>query len=588
MSNETTMVHVTHEATGKIGGIGAVLHGFFTSQTYLDSIKRSILVGPLFTHDVPVNQRLGEGGEIFYSSIDGIVNTKFAPALQMIEKFFSTAIVYGRKTFTNSETGIQSSPEILLIDVRYMNNGPINHFKKQIFEKFDIHCDMYEHIWECEQYVRLAPAAIAALKEIAAAHEKTTVVAHEFMGMATAMAAMLEPCCDFKTAFYAHEVATMRRIVEDNPGHDTMFYNALKRAHRERLYVDEVFGNQDDYFKHAFVKAARYCDSICAVGDYVLKELKFMAPEFENSNINVVYNGIPAHQISLAEKLNSKAKLQQYCENMLGYRPDYIFTHVTRLVPSKGLWRDMEILDTIEKQFQAEGKTGVFFLLSTETAKRKIQDIINMETAYNWPVAHRELDPDLTGGEAKFYTKIQEFNAKSKNIKTVFINQFGFDRKSCGTKMPENMEFMDIRKGGDVEFGLSIYEPFGIAQLESLTFGGICVVTNVCGCAGFVRNVSNGDATKNVIVADYTELEKYNLSDIKNPLDIGQSVRQHIENSVSEEIALRICSQLPADDADMEKMLQTGYDLAKHMSWDVVVKDYLLKSLEKSLQVQNI
>jgi hypothetical protein len=27
--------------------------------------------------------------------------------------------------------------------------------------------------------------------------------------------------------------------------------------------------------------------------------------------------------------------------------------------------------------------------------------------------------------------------------------------------MPADMEFMDIRKGSDVEFGQSIYEPFG-------------------------------------------------------------------------------------------------------------------------------
>ena len=95
-----------------------------------------------------------------------------------------------------------------------------------------------------------------------------------------------------------------------------------------------------------------------------------------------------------------------------------------------------------------------------------------MEANYGWPVAHREGWPDLSGGEADFYTAIQQFNARSRNIKAVFINQFGFDPKSCGRQMPGDMEFMDIRKGADVEFGQSIYEPFGIAQFEPLTFGG--------------------------------------------------------------------------------------------------------------------
>ena len=72
--------------------------------------------------------------------------------------------------------------------------------------------------------------------------------------------------------------------------------------------------------------------------------------------------------------------------------------------------------------------------------------------------------------------------------------------------MPADMEFMDIRKGSDVEFGQSIYEPFGIAQVEPISFGGICVFSNVCGCAGFVEKAAGGQPTPNVIVADYTEL----------------------------------------------------------------------------------
>ena len=165
---------------------------------------------------------------------------------------------------------------------------------------------------------------------------------------------------------------------------------------------------------------------------------------------------------------------------------------MTRLVRSKGLWRDLRVLQEIEKGLRAQGKTAVFLLLSTEVSRRRSCDIANMEANYGWPVAHREGWPDLSGGEAEFYTAIQQFNARSRNVKVVFINQFGFDQKSCGRQMPADMEFLDIRKGTDVEFGQSIYEPFGIAQLEPLTFGGICVVSNVCGCAGFLRDVTGG------------------------------------------------------------------------------------------------
>ena len=290
MANETTVVHVTHEAVGKIGGIGAVLQGFFTCNAYLETVERSILVGPLFTTEGDISDRIGENSEVLYSSVDGLVNTGYAPAFQKIEKLYNAGIVYGRRTFIDKHTGIQSSPEVLLIDVTHLDKEMVNTFKKQLFEEFGIRSHLYEHLWEYDQYVRLAPPAIAALKAIDADMSSTTVIAHEFMGIPTALAAILDQNCNCKTIFYAHEVATMRQIVEKHPGHDTMFYNVIKQAHQNKLYVNDVFGHQGSYFKHALVEASKYCDNICAVGDYVVKELRFLAPEFEGVDIDIVYN----------------------------------------------------------------------------------------------------------------------------------------------------------------------------------------------------------------------------------------------------------------------------------------------------------
>ena len=581
MSFDTTAVHVTHETVSKVGGIGAVLHGFFTSKSYLDAVGRSILVGPLFTTDGSAFERLGENSEVLYSSIDGFVNTGYATAFRKIENTFNAGIIYGRRTFTDKETGISSSPEVVLVDVRHMDKGPINEFKRRLFEAFGIQSHLFEHLWEYEQYVRLAPVAIEVLKAIGAANDSTVVISHEFMGMPAALAAMIERNCNFKTVFYAHEVATMRHIVEEHPGHDTMFYNAMHKAHDEERNVNEVFGDQSHYFKHSLVEASKYCNRIYAVGDYVMDELRFLAPEFDSAQIDIVYNGIPAYQISVEEKLASKEKLQQYCENLLHYKPDFVFTHVTRLVRSKGMWRDLRVLEHIEEEFRTQGKTAVLFVLSTEVAPRRSKDIHNMEATYNWPVAHREGWPDLSGGEANYYTAIQEFNAKSRNIKIIFINQFGFGPKECGSKMPGDMEFMDIRKGSDVEFGQSIYEPFGIAQLEPLTFGGICVFSSVCGCLGFLRDTTSGEPVKNAIVADYTNLSVQCYTDIEDLLQINREIRDHIEASESEKVAMQICSRLPKNEAEIADMLETGYELARKMSWDVVVQHYLLPSLQQ-------
>jgi hypothetical protein len=228
------------------------------------------------------------------------------------------------------------------------------------------------------------------------------------------------------------------------------------------------------------------------------------------------------------------------------------------------------------------------FLLSTEVCTRRSSDIFEMEAKYNWPIAHREGWPDLSGGEAGFYTAVQEFNAKSKNVKVVFINQFGFSRKLCGNKMPEDMEFFDIRKGSDVEFGQSIYEPFGIAQLEPLTFGGLCVFSGVCGCSGFVSDAMAGirtgsvNGTKNTLVADYTAVDGQfpQLSDL---VKINRNVRDQIEARVSGEVAEEILELLPKSEAGIKKMVENGYRIAQNMSWDVVVEKYLLPSLKKIL-----
>jgi hypothetical protein len=583
MHNGITAVHVTHEAVGKIGGIGAVLEGLFTSRTYLATIERSIITGPLFSTEGPASRRLGKNGQVLYSSIDGFSETEYAPALREIENLYNAAIIYGRRTFRSDDGTVISHPEVLLIDVRYVNKSAVNKLKRAMYEQFGIRSDLYEDLWEYEQYVRLAPVVIACIKALGAARDSTTIISHEFMGMPTALAAVLDTFCDFKTIFYAHEVATIRRIVEGHPGHDMMFYNVMKQAQGSQLYVNEVFGDQSSYFKHPLVDAAKYCDAVCAVGDYTAQELRFLGPEFENTVINVVYNGIPAYEIGIDDKLRSKNRLGKYCENLLGFEPDFVFTHVTRLVVSKGLWRDLRVLEHIEKRLRAQGKTAVMFLLSTEVAQRPGSDILAMESSYNWPVAHREGWPDLSGGEAGFYTTVQRFNARSSNIKIVFINQFGFDPASCGCRMPQDMEFMDVRKGTDVEFGQSVYEPFGISQLEPLSFGGLCVVSSVCGCAGLVRSVNGSTELENIIIADYTDLADHNHIDIGELLKIDRSARECIEDCASAKVAEQIINRLPESRAQIENRIRNGHSLAKNMSWNVIVENYLLPSWQKVL-----
>jgi len=580
MAGDKTIVHITHEAAGKIGGIGAVLEGLLTSRTYVQHVDRSILIGPLFDLAGLKADSFSENIEIEYCRREGLSTTQYAPAFRQIEKDFNAEIIYGKRKFQNCQSGICGWAQIILIDVRHINKEIVNRFKWELFRHFGIRSDLYEHIWEYEEYVRLAPAAIAALEAIGALND-AIIIAHEFMGMPTALAAKLAGSSALQTVFYAHEVATIRNIVENECGHDTMFYNTLKYCKENNFFINEVFGNQSDYFKHPLVEASKYCDYICVVGDYVGEELRFLAPQFAGANISVVYNGIPAYRITAEQKLLSKAKLQKYCENLLGYKPDFVFTHVTRLVKSKGLWRDLQVLLNLEKKFCTDGKTAVFFLLSTETSKRPGNMVFEMESKYDWPAAHREGWPDLSGGEARLYTLIQKFNAQSRNIKVVFINQFGFCRECCGIRVPADLKFDDIRIGTDAEFGMSIYEPFGISQLEALTFGGICVISSVCGCAGFLQDAANGQKNQNVIIGDYIDLHRCGFNSFEKLVQIDDTILDMIEYCQAQRLANSLFQKLTTD-YDLEKLIQNGYDIAKNMSWDVVVQNYLLPALQKS------
>lgn len=580
-----TVVHVTHEAVQKIGGIGAVLHGLLTSKTYAAKVGRDILLGPLFTTDGPAESRLA-GGEVLYSSIDGIVGHPYAFKFAEIERKYGVNLIYGRKVFYDKLTGVKSTPEVLLVDVRHFDAHQMGILKWKLFEDYGIESQKYEHIWDYEQYCRIAMPGLDALHAIGACagSEPPVILSHEYMGMPTALAARSFHKGQFRTIFYAHEVATMRRLVEEHAGHDTMFYNVLDRARQEGLDVEDVFGSQDGFYKHPLVKASRFCDNIFAVGDYVVKELRFLNEDFEDHPIDLAYNGVPSFKLTVAEKMASRKRLQQYCENLLGFTPDHILTHVTRLVPSKGLWRDIRVMEQLERICRAQNKSAVLYILSTESVGRRTADVLHMESTYKWPVAHREGYPDLTGGEAAFYAGVQEFNARSRNCKIVYINQFGFDRKTCGTRMPADMDFWDIRKGSDAEFGQSIYEPFGIAQVEPISFGGICVYTGLCGCAGFVRHAAGDKPTPNAIEVDYTNLEHLKVGDIGDLLHIDRAKRDFVESSVAKKVAEELFKRLPTTEAQFAEFIDRGHALAENMSWEVVARDYVLPGIERAIK----
>ncbi len=579
------VVHATHEAGLKLGGIGAVLEGLLGTRSYSKNVRRTILVGPMDTTDKTEMERLTAPHnrlEIHYSSFHRVnqINAALAADLAKIESDHNVNILYGRRAFGNAHH------EVLLVDAGQADAAQVNLFKGRIWRYYGISSDRYEHHTEYSHYINAAESSFLALQVLVdddgGDHGHRFIIAHEFMGLPLVFAATLNAPGEYRSIFYGHEVATVRPIVEDHFGHDTMFYNVMVRAMAEGKSLEDVFGNQFGFYKHALLSTAPECDNVLAVGDRVVDEMRFLGPAFVEANIDLVYNGVPSYKMSAEEKLASKRKLQQYAVNLglFDTLPDFVFTHVTRMIISKGLWRDIRVLEHLDGTLAAEGRTAVLYILSTIIpAGRPAEDVFRMEKEYGWPIVHREGVPDLISHEIPLYHALVAFNQAAQATQIVFVNQFGWSRDRCGQRMPADMEFMDIRKGSDLEFGQSIYEPFGIAQIEPLSSGALCVVSNVCGCVGFVKQVALPDQ-RNVIVADYTTLPSgLAEGDYYAALGIGQPQRDAVEAISARRVADEILDRLPRTQKAMAQMIKDGYRISQRMSWEVVVSDYLLPGL---------
>jgi len=579
------VVHVTHEAVEKIGGIGAVIAGLVTADAYTEQVSRTILLGPLLTTDKPVNRRLGESGKIIYSSLDGIDAPPWRDRFRPIERTYDVGIVYGTRKVHDPCGGRTVEVEVLLVDVFHANRDRLNLFKAELFRKFAVPSAEFEDVWEYEEYVRLAEPGMEALKVIGCDGngEWMIILAHEYMGMPTALKTVLSGSPSMRTVFYAHEVASVRPIVEETPGHDTMFYNVMHRASDDGETLEKVFPAVFANYRHGLVKAARYCDHVFAVGDFIRQELKFLDRHFATKDIDLVYNGIPAFPLSLEEKKTSRERMRKYAENLFGRSPDWILTRVARPVRSKGIWRDLRVCHELEGLLARRGETGVFFMLGTLAGQRRLRDIMHMERVYGWPVAHENGYPDLCGGEEVLGDMFDAFNRDHEAIRAVFVNQWDWSRETCGLRMPEEMTFADTRRGTDMELGLSVYEPFGISQLEPLCFGALCVVSNICGCMGFARRAAGeGSFDDNIVEADFLRAPE-NL-DCEELLELSIEQRDAIESAEAKRLAETISRLLPRDDSTMKRRIERGYELARRMSWEHVVREYFLPALRATSQ----
>lgn len=588
-------IHISHEAAKKIGGIGSVLSGLCNTSLYQEKYSRTLFYGPLFDdHSSPNPERLGKEGSVFFSSLDGIEDE--FPALSKLCQEFHIDIVYGKKKLFDEIHPEQSvEVEIILVGIKRLRIDFLNAFKFQLWEQFRFQSDIYND-WDCEQYIRLAVPFLDILTALVQDEEEVTAFSHEYMGI---------PCClkllsktmkesastpenererlphlpfAVTTLFYAHEVSTVRALVEKLPGHDITFYNLLKLDTVNGKPLEERFGSQKNNYRNEFIKLALYFDRIIAVGDWIKQEYSYLQPRTPEDKITVVYNGVPTNSLSYEKKAASRNRLIDYCSVLFNFKPDVIFTHVTRLVISKGLWRDIRFLEEMDKYFTENNLKGFYILLSTLISTgRHPDDIKSMEREYGWPLLHLNGYPDLTDYEVDVYSAVKIFNAKARSIKGVFINQYGFSQETTGTRIPTGSTFSDLRYGSDAELGFSIYEPFGIAQIETVPFGGTAILSRQCGCSFLLDNCFQDIEQKPFFCIDFAETE---LKDENMLFNLSSTERTLSENRLFEKYGKEIYEILPKNDPQRLKLFDQAQKHAAKLGWEQNVAAFL--DMEKS------
>jgi hypothetical protein len=244
-------------------------------------------------------------------------------------------------------------------------------------------------------------------------------------------------------------------------------------------------------------------------------------------------------------------------------------------VASKAIERDLAVLEHLDDLLADRHQSAVLLVLATDGGRRDPDLILQMEGEYGWPLNHRTGWPDLVKGEVSIGQAAEQYNGWARATRVLLINQFGFSREACGRRIPEGATFQDLRQGSDVEFGQSAYEPFGIAQLEVLAFGGISVISRVCGCAQFLLRVAGHRLPKNILLGDYCAPPGVVCE------TVGPGESRRIEHEVAARLAGQLDERLPRSRHDFVELLESGWKLAEKMSWQAVCKGYFVPALER-------
>jgi hypothetical protein len=150
---------------------------------------------------------------------------------------------------------------------------------------------------------------------------------------------------------------------------------------------------------------------------------------------------------------------------------------------------------------------------------------------------------------------------------------------------------MRFRRGSSIIAGGALLLPLLAGTAEADHVG-----NKHCGdvISGFVEltgpvvdKATGGRPTPNVIVADYSELPDRSMP-AEKLLNIGQSGRDAVENTVAAKVAQDLIERLPRTPQEFEEFIERGYEIARQMSWDVVARDFVVPGIQRAIKANRL
>jgi hypothetical protein len=603
------LVHLSHEATRPLGGVGVVLQRLLESPAYREAFPRTLLVNSLimpcgqgsYEARESLERDLRAQGEVLYSGLRRHNPPRLEQLFRPVEARYDVSLVYGRRQVGHT------TAEVLLVDLSdvlrnyrvFMGSMPgfLRRLRESLGVDISLECKgerpaayrLVSRLWqralgtrlgasrlvnglyrlavrrgllrvpplECDglEGMVLAEPVFEAVRALRQAEGLPCVVlAQEHRSLPLAYKALLEGSEWCHTVYYAGEVRTAKTLVEygDSPGQvasEQRFYQVLRQGLAQGLSLGEVF-NVEPWLSFQILRHGHLCERVGAVGESVAQELRFMDRRYRERSLPVIPHGNRLIETSWEARLESRARVRRYLLERLGLDCRLIMTRIARDDVCKALARDVTVCSFLE-ELLPEGRRPAVLLMVTAWSPGAPSAVIRSLQA-----------------------RVAEHNGRGGALHIHLINQADW---------PRGLDFTreDLHRATDVALGQSMYESYGLAQLEPLSCGAICVLSGVSGA----RFAVGEEAHPNLVVADYVtgEGERPAGRTIAEWKALSEAELRRMEQVGAERVARQLAERLPREEQGHRELLETGRRLARRMEWEPLLRERLVPFLQSGL-----